>query len=259
MSAILVALQLTIAAQATGGAPVVAPSSHGSQTAAAVESEAPPPPGFLRFCVEFPDECGGEQGRVGYDRLMARPVLAPYWETVFSKPSASLRQPGSLFRRHSARLARQLEEEAAIKAEAEVAVSTQSDMRAIEAINRDVNWRIKPRTDNEAFGVADYWTLPLAYGAKGVGDCEDFVLQKRSTLRKSGYSLKMMSIALVEVPGQQTHAVLLLNTDRGVMVLDNLDSRVRRLSRSPYRVISREQFGAPLHWKAGAGSEADAL
>jgi predicted transglutaminase-like cysteine proteinase len=127
-------------------------------------------------------------------------------------------------------------------------------MRAIDATNRDINWRIRPRSDLQIFGMADYWTLPLANGARGDGDCEDFVLQKRSSLRKSGYALTMMSIAIVEAPSQQTHAVLLLNTDRGVLVLDNLEARIRPLSKTPYRVISREEFGAPLKWRAGVGS-----
>lgn len=222
-------------------------------------AEAPPPPGFLRFCIEFPDECGDEQGRLGYDRLLSRPVLAPYWESVFSKPSASLRPPAAVFGRRSSRTARRVEQENLVSTARPPTPVSSRDLRAIEAVNRDVNWRIRPVSDAEGFGASDYWTLPLANGERGVGDCEDFVLQKRSELRKAGYPLSMMSIALVDVPAQQTHAVLLLNTDKGVLVLDNLDSRVRRLYKTSYRIISHEDFGSPLHWLAGPAADTAAL
>lgn len=214
-------------------------------------SEAPAPPGFLRFCIDFPEECGAPQGKAGYQRLFDRPVLAPYWESVFSKPSASLRPRGAFFRRASARSLMNREEEATLKAEAAATALNDSELKAIVRINRDVNWRIEPRTDLQAFGASDYWTLPLSDHGRGVGDCEDFVLQKRSDLRKAGFSMGMMSVAIVGTPAGQTHAILLLNTNRGVLVLDNLDARVRPLSRTAYRIISRERLGDPMHWKAG--------
>lgn len=235
MSAILVALQLAVSAPAPAPAP----------------AEAPAPPGFLRFCIEFPEECGS-QDVGGYDRLLSRPVLAPYWEGVFSKPSASLRPPPAFFgRRAAARSARRVEQEASVSASGSSESASLRDLRAFEAVNREVNWRVRPQSDQQAFGASDYWTLPLSSGERGVGDCEDFALQKRSMLRKAGYPMSMMSVALVDALDQQTHAVLLLNTDKGVLVLDNLDSRVRRLSKTRYRIISREDFGAPLRWLAG--------
>ncbi|WP_374575539.1 transglutaminase-like cysteine peptidase [Phenylobacterium sp.] len=254
MSALLAALQLIVASSS-----VVVPDPQEALThAPQVEllgpldaEEAPAPPGFLGFCVDYPEECGDQPLRVGYGRILQRPVLAAYWEGVFSRPSASLRAPSALQRPDMARSARNLREEEAIEAEAAPTQLSSSAFQEIKRVNRDVNWRIRPATDLEAFGVPDRWTLPLAPGGGGEGDCEDFVLQKRSELRKSGFSLKMMSIALVETPRRQTHAVLLLNTDHGVLVLDNLDSRVLKLSRTSYKIISRERMGDPMSWRAG--------
>ncbi|TGR16684.1 transglutaminase, partial [Mesorhizobium sp. M1C.F.Ca.ET.196.01.1.1] len=53
---------------------------------------------------------------------------------------------------------------------------------AIVNINNSVNTRIPPRTDMEIYGVEEYW----AYPDKGVGDCEDYALEKRRELMAAG-------------------------------------------------------------------------
>lgn len=246
MSAILAALQLMVAAQgATAPAPAAVPSR------VPLVAEAPTPPGFLQFCVVHPAECGGADTSDALERLNAVPVLSPYWQNVFARPSASfdLRRLGHARTRRS-EINRIEEGEISAEASQDVAVRGEG-IELLRRVNRDINSRIAPISDDQAFGVLDYWTLPLDDGARPQGDCEDFVLQKRSSLRRSGVALGAMSVAIVETPRRETHAVLLVNTDEGVLVLDNLNSRVRRLSQTPYRIISRETFGEPLRWKSG--------
>lgn len=248
MSALLAALQLMVA---TPDPAATAPS-----VAQVIAADAPAPPAFLNFCVTYPAECGQATSQDAQARLSATPVLSPYWQTVFAQPSGSLTP---WLRRAWVRESRELNrlEEDAIRteaAQARVAAADQLDL--LKTVNADVNARIIPRTDREVFGDLDHWALPLDTSGAPFGDCEDFALQKRSLLRKAGLPLQVMSVAMVETSRRETHAVLLVSTVQGVLVLDNLTSRIRRLEQTPYRIISREMLGAPLHWKASVQPKA---
>src|SRR5690606_39717782 len=52
----------------------------------------------------------------------------------------------------------------------------------IVAINNAVNTSIEPRTDMEIWGREEVWSYP----ENGVGDCEDYVLEKRRQLMRAG-------------------------------------------------------------------------
>lgn len=77
-------------------------------------------------------------------------------------------------------------------------------MDVVEEINLHVNLSIQYRSDQDQFGVPDYWTLPAKQG-----DCEDYVLLKRKLLRDKGIT---SFILIVRVP--MLHAVLLLPDGR---------------------------------------------
>ena len=53
---------------------------------------------------------------------------------------------------------------------------------AIVNVNAAVNETVKPLNDLEIYGKDEVW----AYPDGGVGDCEDYVLEKRRKLRKLG-------------------------------------------------------------------------
>jgi predicted transglutaminase-like cysteine proteinase len=87
-------------------------------------------------------------------------------------------------------------------------------------INRAVNASIVARNDPGA----DVWTVnPTA------GDCEDYALTKRHLLRRAGVPTAAMSIGITRALGQD-HAVLIVRTNAGAFVLDNLTNELR-----PYR------------------------
>lgn len=85
----------------------------------------------------------------------------------------------------------------------------------LEEVNAEINARIKPRTDEEAFGVDDYWTLPLDTGGRAEGNCKHYALEKRRMLIEAGMSEDVLSLAIVRTPQGETHAVLVVATDRG--------------------------------------------
>lgn len=116
--------------------------------------------------------------------------------------------------------------------------SSQSTLRQLDAVNRAVNRKIRPKPD----GRVDAWTV----GASS-GDCEDYVLAKRQALIAQGFPPSALRIAYVKTSTGEGHALLVVRTEEGDYVLDNLTSGIRKLATSGYRVQSMS--GAdPLVW-----------
>jgi predicted transglutaminase-like cysteine proteinase len=111
-------------------------------------------------------------------------------------------------------------------------------MAVIKKVNSSVNRSITPRDD----GAVDSW------GATGSGgDCEDYVLAKRRALIKAGFSPSALRIAYVKTSWGEGHAILVVKTSKGDVVLDNLNGAVRPLSRSGYRIVSMSGAN-PRNW-----------
>lgn len=121
-----------------------------------------------------------------------------------------------------------------------------ADWRRVQRINREVNRAIRHREDSAVYGRPDQWAL----GEAGVGDCEDYALAKRAALIQAGVPARALSIALVETRRGESHAVLLIDTDKGAMVLDNLSPWISRWDQTPYSWIARQTPGDPLTWRA---------
>jgi predicted transglutaminase-like cysteine proteinase len=102
-------------------------------------------------------------------------------------------------------------------------------------VNNAVNRRVTPRTDMEIWGREEVWSYP-----DRVGDCEDYVLEKRRLLMKAGVPAGNLLITVVKQPNGDGHAVLTVNTDRGDYVLDNLDGRVMGWTDTPYTYLKRQ-------------------
>jgi predicted transglutaminase-like cysteine proteinase len=83
------------------------------------------------------------------------------------------------------------------------------------------------RSDQEAYGVQDYWASPLEFMANS-GDCEDYAIAKYDTLKFLGFDDSQMRIvALVDHNrGGIGHAILSVTTNDGKQILDNLSNYV---------------------------------
>ncbi|NQZ13796.1 MAG: transglutaminase-like cysteine peptidase [Alphaproteobacteria bacterium] len=76
-------------------------------------------------------------------------------------------------------------------------------------------------TDKVNYGKNDYWATPIEFLTKG-GDCEDFAIAKYTALRMLGVPENRMRIAIVQDQQKNIpHAVLIVYTDQGAMILDN--------------------------------------
>lgn len=102
-------------------------------------------------------------------------------------------------------------------------------------VNNTVNVMVAPRTDMEIWGREEWWSYPTQ-----VGDCEDYVLEKRRRLMTEGIPAGNLLITVVRQPNGDGHAVLTVSTDLGDFVLDNLEPLVLRWNETEYSYLKRQ-------------------
>ena len=74
------------------------------------------------------------------------------------------------------------------------------------------------------------------------------MLAKRAALIAEGVPAEALSIAIVETRWGESHAVLLLASDRGEFILDSLSPWVTRWDRVDYDWRERQLPGRPFDW-----------
>lgn len=105
------------------------------------------------------------------------------------------------------------------------------------AVNDNANTAIEPDTDQNIYGREEYWNYPDGLGK---GDCEDFALLKRRELMQRGWPAGSLLITVVRQTNGDGHAVLTVRTDRGDLVLDNLEGRIKLWDQTDYQFIKRQ-------------------
>ena len=118
--------------------------------------------------------------------------------------------------------------------------------KELVSINSDFNWRIRPVEDRGP----DHWTMGRRYG-----DCEDYAIAKKHALIAAGWAPDQLLYAVVEGRRSPYHLVLIVRTDKGDYVLDNLTDRIRPWQDSGYKFIVRQRAENPTKWAyvTGAG------
>lgn len=111
-------------------------------------------------------------------------------------------------------------------------------------VNAAVNAAVQPMNDIDIYGKDEVWTYP----AQGVGDCEDYVLEKRRRLHRLGVSLSNLLITVVRKPDGEGHAVLTVRTSNGDFILDNLTDKVRPWDETGYRFLKRQATDHTGRW-----------
>jgi len=110
-------------------------------------------------------------------------------------------------------------------------------------VNANANSSIVPVTDAQLYQTEEFWTYP-----RGYGDCEDYVLEKRRTLVSLGWPESSLLITVVRQANGEGHAVLMVRTDRGDLVLDNQDGLIKLWNETPYRFLKRQSQSHAGHW-----------
>lgn len=116
---------------------------------------------------------------------------------------------------------------------------SQKVLDVLKRVNGQVNRAISPRSDR-----SDTWSIGVSSG-----DCEDYVLAKRAALIKAGIAASALRIGLAKTRSGEGHAVLIVRTNEGDLVLDNMTSAIRRWDQSGLRWVAMTT-GNGKSWQA---------
>ena len=117
-------------------------------------------------------------------------------------------------------------------------------LREIERINKWVNANIEPVSDMDHWGVVDQWDYPT----DGKGDCEDYALLKRKLLMEQGFPMSALLMTVVRDTHEEGHAILMVRTDHGDFMLDNLNDEVKGWRQTGYHFMKRQSQADPNVW-----------
>ncbi len=120
----------------------------------------------------------------------------------------------------------------------------------VSGVNDVVN-SIPYVSDTTLYGKSDYWATPMEFLKNG-GDCEDFAITKYVALRALGVPEQRMRILILQdLQKNIPHAVLVVYTDNGAVILDNQIKSVKAVSQiahyKPIFSINRDAWW--LHTK----------
>jgi predicted transglutaminase-like cysteine proteinase len=120
-------------------------------------------------------------------------------------------------------------------------------------IQQTVNRRLAYKTDQDNWGVSDYWASADETMARGAGDCEDFALVKMQALRLLGFNERDLYLMVGTRASGEDHALLLVRIDGRFWVLeDGLDRMVRAEAFNNFRPAV--SYGAGWKWTHGTQS-----
>jgi predicted transglutaminase-like cysteine proteinase len=117
--------------------------------------------------------------------------------------------------------------------------------RQLNEVNQAVNRKIAPASDQELYGLAEHWTVPA-----DAGDCEDYVLLKKRRLEGLGFAAGSLLVTVVLDEQGEGHAVLMVRSNAGDLVLDNRRDEIKRWSDTRYHYLKRQSESDPRKWLA---------
>jgi predicted transglutaminase-like cysteine proteinase len=120
---------------------------------------------------------------------------------------------------------------------------TAEKWKELRSINVSINGAIRPQNDKPG-RINDKWTL-----APKAGDCEDYAVTKRHRLIGRGWPQSALALAIAVAPGKGHHAVLVVRTEAGDYVLDNLHNDVRPWRSLGYRWLKVQSAANPRKWR----------
>lgn len=123
--------------------------------------------------------------------------------------------------------------------------TVQLDLRrwaTLVQVNNDVNRAIQPMEyrDDTTF---DTWRI-----SPKQGDCNDYAVTKRHELLNEGWPSHSVLLSEVVTAWGEHHLVLLVRTDGGDFVLDNLHAQIRHWSQTGYRWVRVQSPNDPQLW-----------
>ncbi|TFV78070.1 hypothetical protein E4K64_09660 [Bradyrhizobium frederickii] len=109
-------------------------------------------------------------------------------------------------------------------------------------VNRVVNLAIVP-VPNDLGLAGEAWSIN-----PDRGDCNDYAVSKRHELLRRGWPARTLLLSEVIVSSGEHHLVLLVRTQSGDLVLDNLAPEIKLWSRVPYRWLRVQMPSSHQLW-----------
>lgn len=128
-------------------------------------------------------------------------------------------------------------------------VLTTARLEDLVEVNHDVNRAIVPQSDAGDV-ISERWLVSPRAGA-----CHDFAVTKRHELLARGWASRSLLLAEVVVPWGEHHLVLVVRTNEGDLVLDNLNAGIKSWSRTPYQWVRVQSPGNPNFWSTVAHAQ----
>lgn len=121
----------------------------------------------------------------------------------------------------------------------EMTSARESELRRV---NLQVNRSIRAVNDRQN---RDLWQADVASG-----DCEDFALTKRRKLMALGWSPRALRMAVVRTGSGEGHAVLVVKTSKGDLVLDNRTGAIKPWRQTDLSWVKIQSGDNPRLWHA---------
>lgn len=109
-------------------------------------------------------------------------------------------------------------------------------------VNRDVNAAIRPQRNLRGVAYEEWLINPAS------GDCNDYAVTKKHALRARGWPDHALFLSEVVTSWGEHHLVLIVRTDKGDLVLDNMTGAIRPVAQVRYQWVRAQKPGAPMSW-----------
>ncbi|HLH96360.1 MAG TPA: transglutaminase-like cysteine peptidase [Xanthobacteraceae bacterium] len=118
---------------------------------------------------------------------------------------------------------------------------TSQSWAELNQINGIVNREIEPLGDEDHYkiyeqDILNWWTYP----DDGKGNCNDYVIMKRKLLVEAGWPKSALLMTVVVDQHGDGHLILMVRTDHGDLILDNMREQIVPWDRTGYRFVKRQ-------------------
>jgi predicted transglutaminase-like cysteine proteinase len=119
----------------------------------------------------------------------------------------------------------------------------------LNQINTIANREIDPVGDEDHYriyeqDILNWWTYP----DDGRGNCNDYVMLKRKLLIEAGWPKAALLMTVVVDRHGDGHLILMVRTDGGDLILDNMREDIVSWDRTGYRFVKRQSAVNPNDW-----------
>jgi predicted transglutaminase-like cysteine proteinase len=207
-------------------------------TTTPVGRAARPPAGYLALCERDPAECRASRADPATDDEIRKEATAIYWTEAFGPGAAPASAPPTPDPNAP--------QPAGLSETGELIMAPQV-WALMYRVNGLVNREIRMESDQRQYDEVDYWNV--AAGEDEHGDCEDYVLTKRRLLIDAGIPPRVLSFGIVRTSWGELHAILIVKSDQGDLILDNIVSDILHWDNTGYHWIKRQMPGDPFDWR----------